>query len=904
MLNSYKEIISSNNIMAQQNNLTKFLKEKLNKNKKDADRITHTRIGDAENQIYGGSYIIEGDDEVTLHNLIYNECVLGNKMEYLTEVQRKNEPATWIVDLDFRYAHEVTVRQHTDEWVIGIIGKYLDVMTDYFIVDATPINIYICEKPQVNRLADGSLTKDGIHLVFACDISHKIQLEIRRRMVEECAEMLGELPLINTADGVFDKGLSKGTTNWQLLGCRKPTYDRYRVVAVIQAEIDTADGEWMLDQGGGLGDVLTREQYAECSVRSRHHSWEPNERGLAVMNPPTVSNKPKKVMVGGDGFEDILTLTRLLKPDRAQSGNYDQWRNVGMALKNILGEEGRPLFQSWTDTYSSTKRYGELDTQWEHWHGKGEGKLTVGSLHYWAREDSPLEYRKLYAEQNKVITENCVDNAFAYAMGNQTDNAHAKLFVEMYKGKYVCTDYPRGVYQEFKANCLWSENIGGAPIKLKLSGEYRDKFIEHQHALVEESKNTDLTPEAVQEINKRVKMTGEIGIQLEKVTAKNNILSSIKDIIYDVDFLKDMNKEKMVLPLRQQRVINLETLEVSERNEGHKFNYECDFDYIPELTEEDEQWVIKYWEDMFLGKKDTVQTVLDILKSSLIGKPNRYIYFLTGTGRNGKSTLLNMLRPSLGRAIDAIDKKVIVQSKASSNTTTELEKLDKTRIAFASEFDEQQDTLNMVIVKAVTGGDAIDCRALYKTNETLIPTANLFVLTNNLPKFKVEQSTTDRIIVIPFGAVFPKNDAYEQEVIGNRSQIMSFILKHGRIRDKFDLSEDMRVACEEYMADQEDSLKDFITERTVKDAGCWIERDQFRTAFNDYCAMRKIKQDTSSNNAFTRKMGVNGYPVKSVGTKKRYMGIKWDNTPASAGGGGGGGASTDLDDDSDQWHEE
>jgi P4 family phage/plasmid primase-like protien len=889
--------------MAQQNdNLARFLKEHQNKNKKDAHRVTHTRIPDAENNIFGGSYIIEGEDEVTLHNLIYTECVRGNRMEYLTEVQRKGEPATWIVDLDFRYAHDVGVRQHTDEWIIGIIGKYLEVMADYYDVDETPINIYICEKPQVNQLADGTLTKDGVHLVFSVDIPHKIQMEIRRRMIAECNDMLEDLPLINNADAVFDKGLSQGGTNWQLLGCRKPTYDKYRVVTIIKAQLDPSDGEWMLGDADRLQQPITREQYGECCVRSKHHRWEPNERGQAVLNPPTAINKPRAVMVGGDGFEDVLALTRMLKPDRAESGNYEKWRNVGMAIKNILGEEGRALFEDWTRTFSSAQRYSEWEDQWEHYAGKGEGKITIGSLHYWAKEDSPAEYKTHYAEQFKVLTENSIADAFSYALTQcGTDNAHAKLFAEIYKGKFVCTDYTRGVYQEFKANCLWAENVGGAPIRLLISGAYRDKFVEHMQAMQAEASNEDAVPEEAEVLKKRIKQLGEMCLELEKVGKKNNIQSSIKDIINDPEFLKDMNKEKMVLPLRGQKVINLQTLEVTPRTENHKYNYECDFEYIPELSEEDEQWVIKYWEDMFIGKKDTVQTVLDILKSSLIGKPNRYIYFLTGTGRNGKSTLINMLKPSLGRAIDAVSKSVIVQSKASSTTTTELEKLDKTRIAYASEFDDQQDTLNMVVIKAITGGDAIDCRGLYKTNETLTPTANLMVLTNNLPKFKVEQSTLDRVIVIPFGAVFEKNNAYEDEVISKRSQIMSFILKHGRILDKFELSEDMRVAGEEYKNDQEDTLKDFIADRTVKDANCWIDRDQFRMGYNDWCSIRKLKQDTSSNNSFTRAMAKHGYAVKSAGTKKRYLGIKWDNTPQASAGGGGADAETDIGETDDQW---
>ena len=890
--------------MAQQNdNLARFLKEHQTKNKKDQPRVTHTRIPDVENNIYGGNFIIEGEDEVTLHNLIYTECVRGNRMEYLTEVQRKGEPATWIVDLDFRYEHEMSVRQHNDEWTIGIVGKYLEVMKDYYDVDETPINIYICEKPQVNQLADGTLTKDGIHLVFCVDIPHKIQLEIRRRMIAECNDMLEELPLINNADCVFDKGLSQGGTNWQLLGCRKPTYEKYRVVGTIKAQLDPADGAWMINDVPPDANGLTREQYAECSVRTKHHRWQPNERGQAVLNPPSATNKPRAVMVGGDGFEDVLALTRMLKPDRAESGNFEQWRKVGMTIKSILGEEGKQLFQSWTDTYSSAQRYSELDYQWDKWQGKGEGALTIGSLHYWAKEDSPAEYKARYAEQHKVLTENSIADAFEYAMANQTDNAHAKLFVEMYKGKYMCTDYTRGIYQEFKANCLWSENIGGSPIKLKLSGEYRDKFIEHMQAMQAEANNEDAVPEDAEVLKKRIKRIEETAIKLEKVNEKNNILSSIKDIIYDVEFLRNMNKEKWVLPMRGQKVINLQTLEVAPRTENHKYNYECDFEYIPELSEEDEQDVRQYWSDLFLGKEDTIQTVLDILKSSLIGEPLRYIYFMTGSGRNGKSTLFKILGKALGKAIDAISKSVIVQAKASSNTTTELEKLDKCRIAYASEFDDQQDTLAMVIIKQITGGDPINCRALYKTDETLTPTANLMVLTNNLPKFKVEQSTLDRIIVIPFGAVFPVDKDYETRMVDKRSQIMSYILRHGRIRDKFELSEDMRVAGEEYKNDQEDTLKDFIAERTVKDANCWIDRDQFRMGYNDWCSIRKLKQDTSSNNSFTRAMAKHGYAVKSAGTKKRYLGIKWDNTPQASAGGGGGGADaeTDIGETDDQW---
>jgi hypothetical protein len=107
----------------------------------------------------------------------------------------------------------------------------------------------------------------------------------------------------------------------------------------------------------------------------------------------------------------------------------------------------------------------------------------------------------------------------------------------------------------------------------------------------------------------------------------------------------------------------------------------------------------------------------------------------------------------------------------------------------------------------------------------------------------------------------------------------------------------MRVAGEEYKNDQEDSLKDFISDRAVKDADESLDRDKFRQAFNEWCSIRRLKPDTSSNNSFTRAMARHGYAVKSSGTKKRYLGIKW----APVQGGGGGGAETDNGETDNQW---
>ena len=72
----------------------------------------------------------------------------------------------------------------------------------------------------------------------------------------------------------------------------------------------------------------------------------------------------------------------------------------------------------------------------------------------------------------------------------------------------------------------------------------------------------------------------------------------------------------------------------------------------------------KYFMDLFCNKEDTMQCVLDILKSVMIGKPLRYVFFLTGSGCNGKSLLFKILTVIFKKTFDIISKDVILKKKS------------------------------------------------------------------------------------------------------------------------------------------------------------------------------------------------------------------------------------------------
>ncbi|NDC56894.1 MAG: hypothetical protein EBZ69_08850, partial [Alphaproteobacteria bacterium] len=94
---------------------------------------THTRIGNKDAGIYGGSYYIPDGKKKAFYQYYYNEIIYGNGDEYLTEVQ--NVDGKFIVDLDFRYNSDVSTRQHTIDDIHNIVGSYADIMKEYIEFD-------------------------------------------------------------------------------------------------------------------------------------------------------------------------------------------------------------------------------------------------------------------------------------------------------------------------------------------------------------------------------------------------------------------------------------------------------------------------------------------------------------------------------------------------------------------------------------------------------------------------------------------------------------------------------------------------------------------------------------------------------------------------------------------------
>ena len=208
-------------------NLSKLLYDKKHL-KTSKDPITHTRIGNKSEDIYGGSYCILENDINILHQLITDEVILKNKYEYLTEKQQENGPIA--IDLDFRYEKNITTRKHDTSDMTDIFGMFSQVIKKIFnFKNGDSFDIYGFEKPQVNICENE--TKDGIHIIIGIQSSTNVQKYLRTEALKilTSVECPVDLPITNTWDEVFDEGVTKGHVNWQVYGSRKPGNEQYKL---------------------------------------------------------------------------------------------------------------------------------------------------------------------------------------------------------------------------------------------------------------------------------------------------------------------------------------------------------------------------------------------------------------------------------------------------------------------------------------------------------------------------------------------------------------------------------------------------------------------------------------------------------------------------------------------------
>ena len=431
--------------------------------------------------------------------------------------------------------------------------------------------------------------------------------------------------------------------------------------------------------------------------------------------------------------------------------NYDSWLLWTMAIKECFGNQGKDLWRKISKQHGEKSRahkpngnYDEHrnDEMWVNLKSKKKDKLGFGSLVYWAKEDNLEKYEELFGKQIDWVT-------FVSEAG------FAKAFKEIiFKNKRIIfvgkEKQPKGYLYDGK---IWRElSFSENEIKQKnfdrLYTYYMKTFYEHKPQMKEEDAKIYFA--CIQSLNKRLTRDNVVRLFVtECYTTEEPNWNNNCDIFAFNDALFCLNQKRI--------------LKDDEIDPQWYINYTCGYDYyIPNLNETDitnaKEYIMTILHNTL--NPDNVDYVLKVVASFLKqSNPEEKAYFWLGRGRNGKGTITELIRNSLGKYWGELEMSNYTEKESGKNAPNQnLYDNQYSRVLNSSETDDDGDKtarFRSDFFKRITGGDYILARAVGKGDTVAYTAGKVLIQTNKMPYFAVmDAALKGRIIVIEFPYTF------------------------------------------------------------------------------------------------------------------------------------------------------
>jgi len=769
---------------------------------------THTRIPDKDLNIYPGAYIINDEDSETFKNVYCDKVFTNKQQEFLTEAQLQTAGPI-LIDLDFRYDVEIDERQHNEDHLSDLIELYLQGLKKIVDITDKEFPVFILEKQNVNTLDE--VTKDGIHIVIGLHLHHEAQMVLREYILETIDNVLSELPLQNDYESVLDKGIVTGKTNWQLYGSRKPGNEAYELVQHWDIKYDEEENDFeytdMMDEkinhsnifdlisarkGDNVSFALKDEIMERCKkadvreasrmgmrsktkIRNRKYKIAGSTNQILPTTieglKKAVKNNLSRASMNDDLYEvrEVHEFAMALAEFRAS--DHNEWLKVGWALHSCDCEL---LFPTWMLFSAKSDKFNlaDIPAYWVMWSTEFNTKrceLTRGSIMWWCKQDNPVGYQK--------IKENTVDYFINKTIEHEKppDYDIAGILHRMFGDQYKCVSIKNNKWFEMVGG-RWSEIDSGTTLRKKLSSRLALKYTLKAKELVEKMTNLNSHPpieskndedDGMKKLQKLAGRTAGIGLDLRRTHNKNNIMKESKEHFFDKRFLDKLDNNPYLLCFTNGVVdfekqefratkpddyvslcTNIEYIEMDATNIEHSSIKQEITDFMEQLFPDPP--LNKYmWQHMAASLKGTNE--------------NQVFNIYTGTGRNGKSKLVDLISMALGDYKATVPITLVTSKRGCiGGASPEIAQLKGIRYACMQEPSENM-TINEGVMKELTGGDPLSGRALYCDTITFSPQFTLVVCTNHLFDIKsTDDGTWRRIRVCDFESKF-LDKPYENE---------------------------------------------------------------------------------------------------------------------------------------------
>lgn len=285
--------------------------------------------------------------------------------------------------------------------------------------------------------------------------------------------------------------------------------------------------------------------------------------------------------------------------------------------------------------------------------------------------------------------------------------------------------------------------------------------------------------------------------------------------------------------------------------------------FLGEIFNDDEELI--EWLQCFLGYVMTGESCL------------RLIAVLHGSGRNGKSTLVETTSRIFGEDYaKGLPTQSLYAKREEKETAPELTRMIGARLGYASEGKENE-KLNTGVVKRFTGDEKMTARGLYSAPIDFQPQFTVLFSTNHKPKIDdTTNSIWDRTRLIPFTRRFTDAEidpSLRKKFLAESSGILNWFVE-GAVKfyqNGMKLPECAAVtqATQDYRSD-EDKVQSFLAERCELGRDYRVQVGTLHDAFKVW-SQAELGGIEGNVHTFRQKIIEKGYSVVPGGQRRKFF---------------------------------
>jgi P4 family phage/plasmid primase-like protien len=769
--------------------------------------VTHTSMN-------GGKWHIPENRLNSFYKKVVKYVIQKKKNMQLVEKMGDFHPL--LFDIDLKYEKKIDTHKYNSATIFQIVSfLWLNLSNLLDLEESKKLSeIWIMEK-NIPYPCKGKKyeSKDGIH-IFMPNIT--IRKDTYRKIIKYLQDQGTIDKIFEETCDILPSNIGENTildgcfSGIQPYGCSKQDEDYYKLTSVYRIEDDIENPVEINDkefQESYTNDLTIMKKislmgHTEENIKYKETLNELVDNGLKKTTSNTNTGMVNDIYGGNNVYyvdhNDIINPYELVETNEKElikglvsclskdrSTEYAKWLAVGMLLHNINPD----YFGLWCEFSSQDESYDEevCNQKWESFNNNHTGdKLGKGSLYHWAKCDNKLKYYE--------VMKYYLDSRITESISHGPDAHHliALVISKYFENQFICVDINDDWY--WFNGVRWAKTMKGNKLKKcihddihKIYREYGDEYLQKSNELANQGGDPD-------EIDKfRTKFEKCLSFQkkLYQEPYVNTIIGSLKHIFYQEGIMEefDTNNEligfengiydlrlnlfregrpedyitlstKIILPINgiirpgetQERFRNRSipdgNIELEELNERIS-----DVDNFEFLKKDLQDFI-----SQIIPDEEVRNYTIQFISKCLSGE-NRDEEFniWTGSGGNGKSKLVELIRSALGDYACNLPVALLTQKrKASGAACPEMARTRGKRFVFMQEPDVNE-TLNVGEMKEITGNDKIQARGLYKEPFEFTPQFKLLLMCNQLPNIPSnDDGTWRRLRAVPFVSRFVK----------------------------------------------------------------------------------------------------------------------------------------------------